>query len=677
MFKISPGVNVSEIDASTGIPAVSTTVASMAGVFRWGPVGQRVLVTSETDLNARFHKPTNLNAETWFVAANFLSYGNQLQLVRASSGTSALATFAGSAAPAANTQTILNADHFNSGAVTLSANVAYIAKYPGDLGNSLRVSVCDSSNAYYKSIALVANTDIAATSNVAFSVGSTAAVVSIGFAGAGTQATANTQAYAVAGALQAGDAIKVGNSTIGTQLVKLATVGAVTGNSTISTFNLTLAEPYRLSSVFSANTIDRYWEFSSQVERAPGTSAYVTAFGNTGAVDELHLAIIDEGGAFTGVPGSILEIYRGLSRATDAKTENGNANYYKTVLNTSSKYLWTATDRTGAVSNTATTVISSTTDSVMNIRMAGGTDGADESTITLAKLAQAADLLADTKQVDISLVLTGKSRQSDGVTYANYLIDNVTEKRKDCVLFVSPPKETVVNNSGNEVTDVTNFANSLRPSSYGFMDSGYKYQYDKYNDIYRWIPLNGDMAGLCVRTDTTNDPWWSPAGLNRGHVKNVTKLAFNPTSGDRDSLSKASVNAVIGAAGDGVVLFDDRTLLKKASAFRALNVRRLFIVLEKAIATDARFMLFEFNDDFTRAQFRNRVVPFLRDIKGRRGITDFEVICDNTNNTAEVIDREEFVGDIYIKPARAIRGIQLNFVAVRGSVAFNEIVGQF
>ena len=255
--------------------------------------------------------------------------------------------------------------------------------------------------------------------------------------------------------------------------------------------------------------------------------------------------------------------------------------------------------------------------------------------------------------------------------------DSVTESRKDCVLFASPPREAVVNNVGNEVEDVTTFANNLRASSYGFLDSGYKYQYDKYNDTYRWVPINGDIAGLCVRTDLSNDPWFSPAGYNRGRIKNVTRLAWNPSSAARELLSKDSVNAVIKEDGEGFLLFDDRTLLKKNSPFRALGVRRLFITIEKAIAIDAKYALFEFNDDFTRAQFRNRTVPYLRDIQGRRGIVNFEVICDDTNNTEEVIDREEFVGDIFIRPNRSIRGIQLNFVAVRGSVRFDEIVGQF
>lgn len=677
MFQISPGVNVSEIDQATGIPAVSTTQAGMAGVFRWGPVGKRVLVTSEPDLASKLQKPTNFNAETWFVASNFLGYGRQLHVVRVSDGTSAMAVFSGSTAPNAETQTILNEDHYNSGTISLSANVAYIAKYPGELGNSLRVSVCDSVDAYSKDIALVGNSDISVTSNVAISVGSTKAVVSIGFTGAGTQATANAQAYAVKNSIAVGDNIKVGNTTLGTQFLKIASIGSVTGNSTISTFEVNLSEPYRLHTNWSSNTVSRFWEFHNVVDSAPGTSDYVENFGNTAAVDEVHLVVVDEAGGFTGVPGSILEVYRGVSRATDAKTPDGSVNFYKTVINDTSKYLWFATDAVGAESNTAVNVTSASTTAPLNIRMTGGSDGSDESTIALSKVAQGIDLLADTSEVDLSFVLTGKARSSDGVTLANYIIDNVAETRKDVVAFISPPKEAVVNNSGSEVDEVIAFANDLRSSSYAFMDSGYKYQYDKYNDVYRWVPLNGDMAGLCARADETNDAWWSPAGLNRGHVKNVAKLAWNPNKAQRDLLSKASVNAVISEKGEGTVLFDDRTLLKKNSPFRAIGVRRLFIVLEKAIATDAKYALFEFNDEFTRAQFRNRTVPFLRDIQGRRGITNFEVICDGTNNTDEVVDREEFVGDIYIKANRSIRGIQLNFVSVRGSVSFNEIIGQF
>jgi hypothetical protein len=307
-----------------------------------------------------------------------------------------------------------------------------------------------------------------------------------------------------------------------------------------------------------------------------------------------------------------------------------------------------------------------------------GADGVTETTQTLANMANGYDKFSKTESVDISLLLTGKSQYgTSGEGLANYLVDNIAENRKDCIVLCSPTLETVVNNSGDTATSLVSFRNLLRNTSYAVMDSGYKYQYDKYNDVYRWIPLNGDVAGTIVRTDNTRDPWWSPAGFNRGQIKNVVKLAFNPGKGARDSLYKSDINPIVNFPGEGVILYGDKTLLGKPSAFDRINVRRLFIVLEKAISTSAKFTLFEFNDTFTRATFRNLVEPYLRDVKGRRGIYDFRVVCDESNNTPERIDRNEFWGDIYIKPARSINFIQLNFVAVRTGVQFDEIVGKF
>jgi phage tail sheath protein FI len=234
-----------------------------------------------------------------------------------------------------------------------------------------------------------------------------------------------------------------------------------------------------------------------------------------------------------------------------------------------------------------------------------------------------------------------------------------------------------VNNAGSEATDIVEFRNTLGSSSYAFLDGNWKYQYDKYNDVYRWVPFNGDVAGLVVRSTDERDAWWSPAGFNRGQIKNVVKTAWSPSKTFRDELYKNGVNPILTFPGEGTILFGDKTLLAKPSAFDRINVRRLFIVLEKAIATAAKYSLFEFNDQFTRSQFRNLVEPFLRDVQGRRGIYDFRVVCDESNNTGEVIDRNEFIGDIYIKPARSINFIQLNFVAVRTGVDFSEVVGQF
>ena len=241
-----------------------------------------------------------------------------------------------------------------------------------------------------------------------------------------------------------------------------------------------------------------------------------------------------------------------------------------------------------------------------------------------------------------------------------------------------PGKSSYIGLHRSKIAAFPGKSSTLFPSSsYATLDSGWKYQFDKYNDLYRFVPLNGDVAGLMVRTDNTRDPWWSPAGFNRGNVKNVVKLPYNPLKAQRDQLYKKGINPIVTFPGQGTVMFGDKTLLAKPSAFDRINVRRLFIVLEKAISTASKFTLFEFNDDFTRAQFRNMVEPFLRDVQGRRGIFDFRVVCDESNNTGEVIDRNEFIGDIYIKPARSINFIQLNFVAVRTGVEFEEVVGQF
>jgi phage tail sheath protein FI len=853
-FQVSPGVNVSEIDLTTVVPAVSTTEGAIAGVFRWGPVDQRVLIDSENSLVNRFGKPyRNMGEETWFTAANFLSYGNKLYVVRVANTTSTndaigtLTAFANVGTVASpESQVVKNDVDYEDKDGTFDTDVLYVARYPGSIGNSLKISVCDSSNAYNSTIQLsntendysgtftanssglsvtiaansvafntntgidangffsiatnpiangtyvkyitaagntaptgltnnslylvissntsgiqlgntsyfanavsfnansdVNNTDetiaiasastkyavgdkvqyIVAAGNTAISglsngsyywiatANSTTVTLAATYGGANVNITkgatesghsltaverlvvptakasseshtfvawslAQTAILSLSSSITTGDLIKVGNSTVGEQYMKVSAVGTnVTATNTSLTIDISTEDNYRLKSAYTSNTIDRYWEFYNVVDRAPGQSEYVASFGNTSANDEVHVVIVDEDGKFTETPGQILEVYKNLSRADDAKTADGAARYYKTVINEQSKYIWWANDRSGAATAQAASIASSTNETPLSLSFEGATGGYNELNAPLSLIAGGYDLFASAEDVDVSLILQGKAKSN--ATLANYIIDNICEVRKDCVAFVSPLKNDVVNNIGGELDSVLAFKNSVRSSSYAVVDSGYKYQYDKYNDVYRWVPLNGDIAGLCVRTDNTNDPWWSPAGFNRGNIKNIVKLAYNPGKADRDQLYKAGVNPVVAFPGQGIVLFGDKTALNKPSAFDRINVRRLFIVLEKAIATAAKFTLFEFNDEFTRAQFRNLVIPYLRDIKGRRGITDFLVVCDQTNNTAEVIDRNEFVGDIYIKPARSINFIQLNFVAVRTGVAFSEIVGKF
>jgi phage tail sheath protein FI len=560
-FQLSPGVNVSEIDLTTIVPAVATSIGAFAGSFAWGPIGEIITISDEVRLVDTFGKPNSTNYEYWFSAANFLAYTNTLKIVRAFNVAS---TF--NATSNGTTILIKNNDDWlaNHNGYADGSYGGFAAKYAGDLGNTLKVSMAD------------------------------------------------------------------------------------------------------------ANTYNG-WAYSSQFTSAPSTSTYASARGS--ANDEVHIIVIDEDGYLSGTRGTVLEKFGFVSKASDAKDDSGNSSYYKNVLATTSKYIrWlshpAAANVTGnlawgaaATANTFKLLVANTTSS-----LSGGADG----TISTANVSVAYDSFDPADSVDISLLIAGPSN----ATLITSLIAKA-ETRKDCVVFASPGKSDVVNNAGNEVTSITTLRNSLSSSSYAVMDGNWKYQYDKYNDVYRWVPMNGDIAGLCARTDNDRDPWFSPGGLNRGSIKNVIKLAWNPTRTNRDGLYTVGVNPIVSFQGEGTVLFGDKTLQSKPSAFDRINVRRLFIVLEKAIAKAARYSLFEFNDQFTRAQFVSMVEPFLRDVQGRRGITDFRVVCDDTNNTGQVIDSNQFIGDIYIKPARSINFIQLNFVAVRTGVSFSEVVGKF
>ena len=563
-FQLSPGVNVSEVDLTTIVPSVPTSIGAFAGIFQWGPIDEIVTISDEVNLVERFFNPNSDNYEYWFSAANFLAYSNNLKVVRAASiATTRNAVSNGSAVLIKNDDAY--EDNFSSGASTYGE---FAARYAGALGNSLQVSLCD------------------------------------------------------------------------------------------------------------ANTFTG-WAYASQFTSTPGTSTYTSNAG--GANDEIHIIVIDQDGQITGTQGSVLEKYAFVSKASDAKDDSGNTNYYKNVITSKSKYIhWLShptanagasyANATSTWGTTATNKSFSKLSANATISLIGGVDG----TVSTANVGTAYDQFDNADSVDISLVVSGPAN----ATLVTSLI-SMAETRKDCLVFVSPEKADCVDNAGSEVTDIKAYRDTLTSTSYAVLDSNWKYQYDKYNDVYRWVPLNGDIAGLCARTDLERDPWFSPGGLNRGIIKNAIKLAWNPTKTNRDDLYVKGINPVVTFQGEGIVLFGDKTLLSKPSAFDRINVRRLFIVLEKALARAARFSLFEFNDQFTRAQFVALVEPFLRDVQGRRGIYDFRVVCDESNNTPEVVDRNEFVGDIYIKPARSINFIQLNFVAVRTGVSFDEVVGKF
>jgi len=641
-FQVSPGVNVSEIDLTTIVPAVSTTEGGIAGHFSWGPVQKRVLVESEDVLASQFGKPNANTAADFFTAASFLGYGNKLFVVRVineagstSSGRNAITT-------SSNTMnTIIKSDddyqaNYSSGITGVGH---WVAKYPGVKGNALRISVCPTSNAWASTL----------TGTLAFTNNSVTVT--------GTGSAFSTQ-------IRIGDVLMAGPD-------KTEVVVASVTNAT----SLTLRNKYVGNTVSTQSSVQRRWEFYNYFDAAPGTSEYVNLRG--GSNDEMHIVIADQTGVWSGAANTVLERFANVSKASDAISEDGATLYYKNVINDRSAYAWWTGNLTGAtnIGNLASGINFGlgTQGRPINDSFVYGRDGASP---RAADYVNGYNKFNNPEEVDVSLILGGDGNLTKSV----HIINNIAEVRKDCIAVISPRRSDVVNNSGyvgKDVDDTITYRNSLPSSSYAVLDSGYKYIYDKYNDIYRYVPLNGDTAGLMVRTDNERDPWFSPAGFNRGQVKNVIKLATNPTKGQRDQLYKSGINPVVTFPGQGTVLFGDKTLLAKPSAFDRVNVRRLFIVLEKAIATAAKFTLFEFNDEFTRAQFRNLVEPFLRDVQGRRGIYDFLVVCDTTNNTGEVIDRNEFVGDIYVKPARSINFIQLNFVAVRTGVEFSEIVGNF
>ncbi len=554
-FQLSPGVNISEVDLTTVVPSVATTIGGLAGAFTWGPVNEITIISNETQLVDRFGKPDANTFQTFFTAANFLSYGSDLRIVRS------VGTGAKNASANSNTSTTVLIENETDYEQNHSANstIVFHAKWPGALGNSIRVEMAD------------------------------------------------------------------------------------------------------------ANTYSAWNSYKAEFDSAPATSTYASQRGASN--DELHIIVIDTTGKISGSANTILEKWGYVSKASDAKNSDGTSNYYKDVLNSRSKYIWWGGHLTAnAGVATANALSYGNLVSTFATTFTGGVDD----TPTVANINTGYNKFANPDAVDVSLLMQGGA---SGLTTANYLIA-LAETRKDCMVFISPPSADVVNNSGSESTAILGSAVTYTKSSYAVMDSGYKYQYDKYNDVYRWVPLNGDIAGLCVRTDNERDPWFSPAGLNRGVIKNVVKLAWNPTKAERDELYKAGVNPVVTFPGEGTILYGDKTLLNRPGAFDRINVRRLFIVLEKSIAKAARSSLFEFNDEFTRAAFVNLVEPFLRDVQGRRGIYDYRVVADTTNNTAEVIDQNQFVGDIYIKPARSINFIQLNFTAVRTGVAFEEIVGR-
>ena len=645
-IQLSPGVNVSEIDLTTTVPGVATSIGAIAGSFQWGPVLEVRTISSEVDLIDTFQKPNNTVADTFFSAANFLSYSNSLRVVR-NVGTTARNSTNGASGISGLTIT-------TAGVSTGFAPSTVALTFTGGGGSG---AVGTATLAYSGATGVVVTAVSLTNSGTGYTTVPTITLVgATGFAsGAAPVITASTANTVV---------IKNEDDYEANYIPGLASATGIWTGRYPGEFGNSLKVSMCDSTGFSG------WVYASAFNVAPGTSTYAAA--NGGSLDELHIIVIDEDGKFSGSQNTVLEKYSFVSKASDAKTESGESNYYKNVINAKSAYIWwTNHPRTTADWGTAASAAGAF--DTIGVITNSLTDGVSADTLTNGEKQLAYDLFADADTIDVNLFITGSADSTVGT----YVIQTIVENRGDAVAFVSPPFASVVDNKGQEVTDITTFRNALPSSSYAVLDSGWKYQYDKYNDVFRWVPLNGDIAGLCARTDQTNDPWFSPAGFNRGNLKNVVKLAFNPNKANRDDLFKIGANPVVTFPGQGTVLFGDKTILSKPSAFDRINVRRLFNVLKKSIAQSSKYSLFELNDTFTRGEFVATVEPFLRDVQGRRGIVDFKVVCDETNNTPQVIDSNSFVGDIYIKPARSISFIQLNFVAVRTGVEFSEIIGQF
>ena len=666
-FLVSPGVQVNEVDLTNVVPAVATSIGAIAGAFEKGPVSTIVNISSEEELVEIFGKPktTGNQFETFFSAANFLKYTDSLKVVRAESAVVNAGANSG--------VLIRDLDHYDASFSTgQGSNGEWTARTAGTWANGIKVEICATSTAYEQNLStnnLVNQADVA--------VGDTTIVVD----------DADASGYA----FNVGDLISFYSDTANTVSVDDFNEYQVTAiNTSTNALTVRLKDDPSGAGLQTAipndSKIKRRWKYADQFSGAPGTSEYNTN-NSRGSGDELHVIVADGTGDITGYDTDtagnrtkgVIEAFGFMSKNSGAKGPQGDSIYYADVIRAKSNFIyWTDHISAGSNWGTDTTSTYTAVDTITIDELTGGTD--DYAT-TAGEIEVAYDKFKDTESEDINLVIGGSSSivadTSTGHDTHVTMITQLVEGRKDCVGFVSPHRSATVGvtTSAKQASNVRVAADLCPSSSYMVFDSGYMYMYDKYNDAYRFVPLNGSTAGLCANTDNVADAWFSPAGFSRGTIRGAIKLSFNPDKADRDVLYQARVNPVVNFPGQGVTLFGDKTAQTKPSAFDRINVRRLFLVLEKAIATAAKFQLFEFNDEFTRAQFRSLIEPFLRDVQGRRGITDFLVKCDASNNTGSVIDRNEFVADIFVKPARSINFITLNFVATRTGVAFSEVGG--
>ena len=725
---VSPGVKVREVDLTVGrIDSISDQTGAICGPFSQGPVLEPILVENEQELLSLFGKPISSDRqyEYWYTALNYLQYGGILRVGRIDGANLKNANVGAVGVASTSTLKIKSyEDYKNNYESTSSYRLA--ARNPGSWANGLKVAVIDGAADQILTIGAGATAHVSvglavtqATSSVVAGVGTTSIndgylqgiITGIGVSTIDVKVLNRVSAagtvfpvtYTEGGAY----AFTVGTATSTGQFGVPGTAGV-----SISTDASTLAAPATgLSTVASVTTRDDWYDNQyiqldngqvlwKSVAEKPGTSGFSAARNSEN--DQLHVVVVDDKGSISGNAGTILEKHAFLSKATDAVNSLGSQVYYKDYIADNSNYIFVgvSTGNGSIASGIQTAFTATSTENVwgtktqdVTFNVAGnqlyslaagkdysGTNNEGGYTTTLGDVIGGYEIFENEAEYSVNFLLNGPGIPNDkqgSQAKANKLIA-IAEGRKDCIAVVSPDRESVVDvtSSKNQTDNVVQFFDALTSSSYAVFDSGYKYQFDRFNNTFRYMPLNGDIAGLMARTSQEQFPWFSPAGAQRGSILNTVKLAYNPSKVQRDTLYTRRVNPVIFSPGGGFLLFGDKTALSFASAFDRINVRRLFLTLEQTIEVAARTQLFEFNDDITRANFRNIVEPYLRDVQAKRGITDFVVICDDTNNTPDVIDANEFKADIFIKPARSINFIGLTFVATRTGVAFEEVVGR-
>ena len=709
----SPGIVVREVDLTAGrVDPTSDAVGAIVAPFAQGPVNEPILVTNEQELLNTFGSPYSVDKhyESWMVASSFLAYGGSLQVVR-SDDSDLKNAFNGSSGTAPKIKSY--EDYVNLGYdENLLSGVTVAARSPGSWANGVKVAIIDG-----KADQIVSGI---ATANISVGMGVTQTMVGKVVAGSGSTSLAD-------GYLK-GTITSIGSSTLDLKVISHVSAAgtetavdyqpsglyafSATGSVAIHTNGQTSAwgtKTYNARQdwfdqqqiVLTNSTI----KWNTLAER-PGTSAYAAARGSR--FDEVHVVVLDDDGDVTGNAGTILEKHLTLSKAKDATYSVGSPSYWRKYISENSEYIFAGGAPAGISTVGLNTSFELNADSGWDQNAQGitfGQSGALNLTLnnglnyggktgltttgslaaTVGDLSTGYEIFENTEEYEVDFLLMGSGglAKENTQALASKLI-SVAEIRKDAIAFISPHRGSQVSESGSgysvksasDITDeVISFYASIPSSSFAVFDSGYKYAYDRFSDTFRYVPLNGDMAGLCARNDISNFPWFSPAGTARGAILNAVKLAYNPTKIQRDRLYSARINPVIFSPGSGIILFGDKTGLAKASAFDRINVRRLFIYLEQAISAAAKDVMFEFNDSLTRSSFVNAVEPFLRDVQAKRGIQEFRLICDESNNTAAVIDANEFIADIYIKPNRSINFIGLTFVATRSGVSFSEVIG--